>query len=121
MATKPAAIALLALFLIGGHAQAQNPSDRGTSQSIVNRETLSEAVTDQAGAVLPDVTVTLLDADDAMAAYQFGPSRKEQKLFKVSVNVQNVGNRKYFEAGNTPTVIFPGSPVNVLSRLEVRF
>lgn len=58
---------------------------------------------------------------DAMAAYQFGPSRKEQKLFKVSANVQNVGNRKYFEAGNTPTVIFPGSPVNVWSRFEVRF
>ncbi|HXJ87549.1 MAG TPA: TonB-dependent receptor [Candidatus Binatia bacterium] len=58
---------------------------------------------------------------DAMAAYQFGPVRKEQKLFKVSVNVQNVGNRDYFEAGNTSNTIFPGSPVNVLSRVEVRF
>ena len=58
---------------------------------------------------------------DAMVAYQFGPLRKEQRLFKISVNVQNVGNRNYFEAGNTPTTIFPGSPVNVLSRFEVRF
>jgi iron complex outermembrane receptor protein len=58
---------------------------------------------------------------DAMAAYQFGPLRKEQRLFKISVNVQNVGNRNYFEAGNTPMTIFPGSPVNVLSHFEVRF
>ncbi|HXJ88159.1 MAG TPA: TonB-dependent receptor [Candidatus Binatia bacterium] len=58
---------------------------------------------------------------DAMAAYQFGPLRNEQRLFKISVNLQNVGNRNYFEAGNTPTTVFPGSPVNVLSRFEVRF
>jgi len=58
---------------------------------------------------------------DAMASYAFGPVRKEQKLFKISVNVQNVGDRHYFEAGNTPFVIFPGSPVNAWSRLEVRF
>jgi len=58
---------------------------------------------------------------DAMAGYPFGPARKDQKLFKLSVNVQNVTDRNYYESGNTPTVIFPGSPVNVLSRLEVRF
>ena len=58
---------------------------------------------------------------DAMAAYPFGPARKEQKMFKLSVNLQNVTDRKYFESGNTPSVIFPGSPVNVWSRLEVRF
>ena len=58
---------------------------------------------------------------DAMASYAFGTVRKEQKLFKISVNLQNVTDRRYFEAGNTPTVIFPGSPVDAWSRLEVRF
>jgi iron complex outermembrane receptor protein len=58
---------------------------------------------------------------DAMTSYVFGPTRKEEKLFKLSVNLQNLTDRKYFESGNTPNVIFPGSPINVWSRLEVRF
>jgi len=58
---------------------------------------------------------------DAMASYVFGPIRKEEKIFKLSVNLQNITNRRYFESGNTPTVIFPGSPINAWSRLEVRF
>jgi len=58
---------------------------------------------------------------DATAAYAFGPKRKDLKPFKLSVNLQNVTDRKYFESGNTPSVIFPGSPVNVWSRFEVRF
>jgi len=58
---------------------------------------------------------------DAMASYAFGRIRKSERPFKLSVNVQNVTDRRYFESGNTPSVIFPGSPVNVLSRLEVRF
>lgn len=58
---------------------------------------------------------------DAMASYAFGSTHKEEKRYKVSVNVQNLTNRKYFESGNTPTVIFPGSPINAWSRFEVRF
>jgi len=58
---------------------------------------------------------------DAMAGYVFGPTRKEEKLFKLSANIENVTDRKYFQSANTPSVIFPGSPINVLSRLEVRF
>jgi outer membrane receptor protein involved in Fe transport len=58
---------------------------------------------------------------DAMASYAFGWTRKEEKVFKLSVNLQNVADRKYFESGNTPSVIFPGSPVNVWTRMEVRF
>lgn len=58
---------------------------------------------------------------DAMASYAFGRIRNNERPFKLSVNVQNVTDRRYFESGNTPSVIFPGSPVNVLSRLEVRF
>jgi len=58
---------------------------------------------------------------DAMASYVFGPTRREERPFKLSVNVRNVTNRRYFETGNTPTVIFPGSPINVWSRFEVRF
>jgi len=58
---------------------------------------------------------------DAMAGYAFGPMRKEERLLKLSVNLQNLTDRKYFETGNTPTVIFPGSPIDAWSRLEVRF
>ena len=58
---------------------------------------------------------------DAMASYVFGPTLKNEKPLKLSVNVQNLTNRRYFESGNTPNVIFPGSPVDVWSRFEVRF
>lgn len=58
---------------------------------------------------------------DAMAGYVFGPEHKDQKLYKISINIQNLTDRQYFESGNTPAVIFPGSPINLLSRLEVRF
>ena len=58
---------------------------------------------------------------DAMAGYVFGPEHRDQKLYRISVNIQNLTDRKYFESGNTPSVIFPGSPINVWSRFEVRF
>jgi len=58
---------------------------------------------------------------DAMAGYVFGPVHNDEKLFKVSVNVQNLTDRRYFQSGNTPTVIFPGSPINALTELQVRF
>jgi len=58
---------------------------------------------------------------DAMASYAFGPQHREKKLYKLSVNIQNLTDRKYYEAGNTPSVIYPGSPINVWSRFEVRF
>ena len=58
---------------------------------------------------------------DAMAAYAFGPQHREQKMYKLSVNIENLTNRTYYETGNAPAVIFPGSPINVLSRFEVRF
>ena len=58
---------------------------------------------------------------DAMAGYVFGPVHKDEKLFKISVNLQNLTDRRYFESGNTPTVIFPGSPINALTEFQVRF
>jgi len=58
---------------------------------------------------------------DAMAAYAFGPERRDQKLYKISVNLENLTNRSYYASGNSPSTIFPGSPINVLSRFEVRF
>ena len=58
---------------------------------------------------------------DAMTGYLFGPERKDGKIFDLSVNLENLTDRKYFQSGNTPNVIFPGSPINVVSRLEVRF
>ena len=68
-----------------------------------------------------DVLLPGFGRADATASYAFGPLRKEQRLFKLKVNVQNLTNRAYFESGNTPLVIFPGSPVNVASQLQVRF
>jgi len=58
---------------------------------------------------------------DAMASYVFGQSRREEKRYKLAVYIQNLANRRYFESGNTPTVIFPGSPINVRTELQVRF
>ena len=58
---------------------------------------------------------------DAMASYAFGPPHKDQKLYKISVNIQNLTDRKYFESGSTPAVIFPGSLIEVWTRFEVRF
>ena len=58
---------------------------------------------------------------DAMAAYEFGREHNDLKLYKISVNIENLTNRTYYASGNSPGVIFPGSPINVLSRFEVRF
>ena len=58
---------------------------------------------------------------DAMASYVFGPTHREEKRYKITVNIQNLANRRYFETGNTPTVIFPGSPINVQTQFQVRF
>jgi len=58
---------------------------------------------------------------DATAGYIFGPELKDGKMFDLTVNVENVTDRSYFQSGNTPNVIFPGAPVNAISRLEVRF
>lgn len=58
---------------------------------------------------------------DAMAGYVFGPMHKDERLFKLSFNIQNLTDRTYFHSGNTPDVIFPGSPISALSRLEARF
>lgn len=56
-----------------------------------------------------------------MTSYVFGPRHKDQKLYKISVNLENLTDWKYFASGNTPGVIFPGSPISVPSRFEVRF
>ena len=58
---------------------------------------------------------------DATAGYLFGPEHKGGKMFDLSVNIENLTNRSYFQSGNTPNVIFPGSPINAVSGLEVRF
>jgi iron complex outermembrane receptor protein len=58
---------------------------------------------------------------DALAGYDFGRMQKGEKLFRLSINLQNLTNRRYFQSGNTPDVNFPGSPINVWSRLEVRY
>ena len=58
---------------------------------------------------------------DAAASYLFGPSHKDERRYKIGINVRNLTNRHYFESGNTPLVIFPGSPINVSTELQVRF
>ena len=68
-----------------------------------------------------DVVLPGFGRVDAMASYVFGPAHRDEKRYKISVNIQNLTNRHYYETGNTPTVIFPGSPINVLTNLQVRF
>jgi len=58
---------------------------------------------------------------DAGAGYTFGPSHNDEKRYEISVNIRNLTNRRYYESGNTPSVLFPGSPINVWCQLQVRF
>ncbi len=61
MTIKFAMVVLLVIFVIAGQAKAQDAGYRADSQSPVAHASISGAVTDQVGAVLPDVTVTLFD------------------------------------------------------------
>lgn len=58
---------------------------------------------------------------DAAASYAFGPSHNEEKRYRIAVNIQNLTNRLYYVSGNTPNAIFPGSPVNVMTQLQIRY
>ncbi len=58
---------------------------------------------------------------DATAGYLFGPELRGSRMFDLTVNVENLTDRSYVQSGNTPSVIFPGAPINAVSRLEVRF
>jgi iron complex outermembrane receptor protein len=58
---------------------------------------------------------------DAMVAYVFGPSNKDQKRYRIAVNIQNLGDRLYYVSGNTPLDIFPGSKISALTQFQVRF
>lgn len=58
---------------------------------------------------------------DAAASYAFGPSHNEVKRYRIAVNIQNLGNRLYYVSGNTPLDIFPGSPINVMTELQIRY
>ncbi len=58
---------------------------------------------------------------DAAASYAFGPSHSDEKRYRIAVNIQNLTNRLYYVSGNTPLDIFPGSPINVLTQLQIRY
>ena len=58
---------------------------------------------------------------DATVSYAFGGSHGHENRYRIAVNIQNLTDRRYFESGNTPTVIFPGSPINVWTQFQVRF
>ncbi|MBV8907321.1 MAG: TonB-dependent receptor, partial [Acidobacteriia bacterium] len=58
---------------------------------------------------------------DAAASYAFGPSHNEEKRYRIAVNIQNLANRVYYVSGNTPLDIFPGSPINVMTQLQIRY
>ena len=58
---------------------------------------------------------------DATASYAFGPSRGEQKRYRIAVNIQNLTNRLYYVSGNTPLDVFPGSPINAMMEFQVRY
>jgi iron complex outermembrane recepter protein len=58
---------------------------------------------------------------DGTVSYVFGPSRNEEKRYRVAVNFQNLTNRLYYISGNTPNSIFPGSPINAMMAFQVRY
>jgi len=58
---------------------------------------------------------------DAMASYSFGRSSRHENRYRIAINIQNLTNRLYFVSGNTPTVIFPGSPINAWTEFQVHF
>ena len=58
---------------------------------------------------------------DAMVAYVFGPPNREQKRYRLAVNIQNLGDRRYYASGNTPLDIFPGAKISALTQFEMRF
>jgi iron complex outermembrane receptor protein len=58
---------------------------------------------------------------DATTFYSFGQGKGETKRYRFAVNVQNLLNRKYYESGRTAVIVFPGSPVNVVTEFQVRF
>lgn len=58
---------------------------------------------------------------DAAASYSFGPAHNEEKRYRIAINIQNLTNRLYYISGNTPLDIFPGSPINVMTQLQIRY
>jgi iron complex outermembrane receptor protein len=58
---------------------------------------------------------------DATAFYSFGSAKNDLRRFRLSVNIQNLSDRTYYESGRSTTVIFPGAPISVVSALQIRF
>ena len=58
---------------------------------------------------------------DAAATYSFGLTGTETKRYRVAVNLQNLLDHRYYESGKTQTVIYPGTPVNMLTEFQIRF
>ena len=58
---------------------------------------------------------------DATATYSFGLTGTETKRYRVAVNFQNLLDHRYYESGKTQTVIYPGTPVNMLTEFQIRF
>jgi len=58
---------------------------------------------------------------DARISYVFGPSRQDEKRYRIAVNIENLADRRYYASGNTPLNVFPGSPINALTEFQVRF
>jgi iron complex outermembrane receptor protein len=58
---------------------------------------------------------------DATAFYNFGRGEGESKRYTVAVNIQNALDRRYYESGRTPVSVYPGSPINVVAKLQIHF
>jgi hypothetical protein len=56
-----------------------------------------------------------------MARYDFGRLRRSERLFRLSINLQNLTDRRYFESGNTPNVNFPARQLTSGASLLMAF
>jgi iron complex outermembrane receptor protein len=58
---------------------------------------------------------------DATAFYNFGRGKGESKRYTLAVNIQNALDRRYYESGRTSVSVYPGSPINVMTKLQIHF
>jgi iron complex outermembrane receptor protein len=58
---------------------------------------------------------------DATVSYNFGRGEGESKRYTLAVNIQNALDRRYYESGRTAVTVYPGSPINVMTKLQIHF
>jgi iron complex outermembrane receptor protein len=58
---------------------------------------------------------------DASVAYAFGAETHAAKRYTLQLNLLNITNTRYYEAGRTIAIVYPGAPFNAVASVRVRF